>query len=451
MSLETAGGWLIPLGIALTFASLPPTLPAGRQLFRAGARALGIILAAWIASAAAFAAHGLLWPDGGDTLTRMVQIGGFATAAGVAAGFGCANPRGAVRVIASAAGACVAAVLMPSMQDGWLVQLGALANLGHGAVDLSGLALVGLVGGGCATACNIIFRVGSAAPALPQRSPVFAAFDGLLLASGAVTVVSSLPDALSSGVLTAHLASLSMIVVSALGFAAFYGWFTTGRLQAVMLGRALVAALFAGSSAAVFPLISAPVLGVLAALLAIPVGYWLQTRNGIRDGQGAAGAVLLPAALGMFWTGLFANGRFLAGWGGVGADAYLNHSGLGVVGWLAGGDIGQFSAQVVLVCAAGGLAMLACASAVTALQQLAPGLTLELDSTSHQLDIRRPRAKPGQQTLDNSEPAHSLPTGRAYRVAYPFRTRAKHAAQQPRETPTFVVADDTDSAISQDP
>lgn len=450
MSIETAGGWLIPLGIALTFASLPPALPGGRQLFRATARALGIILAACIASAAAFAVLGLLWPDGGDVRARMVQLGGFATAAGVAAGFGSANPRGAIRVIASATGAFVGALLMPSMQDGWLVQLGALANLGHGAVDLSGLAMVGLVGGGCATACNIIFRVSPAPAALPLRSPVFAAFDGLLLALGAVAVVASLPDARSSGVLTAHLASLGVIVISALGFAGFYGWFTTGRLQAVMLGRALVAALFAGSSAAVFPLSSAPVLGALAALFAIPIGYWLQTRNGIRDGQGAASAVLLPAALGMFWTGLFANGRFLAGWGGVGADAYLNHSGLGVVGWLVGGDIGQFSAQVVFVCAAGGLAMLACASAIVALQQLAPGLTLELDSASQQLDIRRPRAKPGQQTIDKNEPAHSLPTGRAYRVAYPFRARAKRPAQQTREAPTFVVADDTDSAISQD-
>ncbi len=450
MSIETAGGWLIPLGVALTFASLPPTLPGSRQLLRAAAWALGVILTACIASAVAFAAYGFLWPEGGDTPTRMLQMGGFATAAGVAAGFGCANPRGAVRVIASATGAFVCATLMPSLQDGWLVQLGVLANLGHGAVDLSGLALVGLVGGGCATACNIIFRLTSVTPALPKRSPVFAALDSLLLACGAVTVVASLPDARSSGVLAAHLTSLSLIVVSALGFAIFYGWFTTGRLQTTMLGRALVAALFAGSSAAVFPIISAPVLGLLAALLAIPIGYWLQTHNGIRDGQGATSAVLLPAALGMLWTGLFANGRFLAGWGGVGADAYLNHSGLGVIGWLAGGDIGQFSAQVVLVSAAGGLAMLACAGAVVALRQVAPGLMLELDHTSQHLDIRRPRAKPGQQTIDNNEPAHSLPTGRAYRVAYPFRTRAKRAAQQPQETQTFVVADDTESSLSQD-
>ena len=450
MSIETAGGWLIPLGIALTFASLPPTLPSGLPLLRAAARVFGLVLTACIASAAAFAVHSVLWPGSGDMLTRMLQIGGFASAAGVAAGFGCANPRGAVRAIASATGAFAGAILMPSLQDGWLMQLGALANLGHGAVDLSGLALVGLVGGGCATACNIVFRSTAATPVLPNRSPVFAALDSLLLAFGAVTVVASLPDARSSGVLTAHLASLSLIVSSALGFAMFYSWFTTGRLQATMLGRALVAALFAGSSAAVFPILSAPVLGIAAAVLAIPIGYWLQTRNGIRDGQGAASAVLLPAALGMVWTGLFANGRFLAGWGGVGADAYLNHSGLGVVGWLAGGDIGQFSAQMVLISAAAGLAMLACAGGLIALQQIAPALTLELDPTSQQLDVRRPRAKPGQQAFDNNEPSHSLPTGRAYRVAYPFRTRAKRAAQQPRETPTFVVADDTDSALSQD-
>lgn len=450
MSIETAGGWLIPLGVALTFASLPPAVPGGRQLVRAVARVLGIILTAYVASAAAFAAQGILWPEGGGAFARMLHSGAFSTAAGVAAGLGCANPRGAVRSMASATAAFVCALLLSSLQDGWLVQLGALANLGHGAVDLSGLALVGLVGGGCAAACNVIFRVSSATPTLPRRSPVLATFDGLLLAFGAVTVVSGLPDARSSGVLTAHLVSLSLIALSALGFALFYAWFTTGRLQATMLSRAFVAALFAGSSAAVFPILSAPLLGLMAAGLALPIGYWLQIRNGIRDDQGAVSAIFLPAASGVLWTGLFANGRFLAGWGGVGADAYLNHSGLGVVGWLAGGDIGQFSAQMVLVCAAGGLAMLACAGALLALQQAAPGLTLELGQTSQQLDIRRPRAKPGQQTLDNNEPAHSLPTGRAYRVAYPFRTRAKRATAAPRETPTFVVADDTDSTLSQD-
>jgi hypothetical protein len=119
----------------------------------------------------------------------------------------------------------------------------------------------------------------------------------------------------------------------------------------------------------------------------------------------------------------------------------MNQAGLGVTGWLTGGDIGQFSAQAIFMLIAAAAPFGAAYAVTNVARELAPQRCIDMDteSVSTAIDMRRPKPRPAQETIDGGEsaqPRKPLPSARAYRVAYPFRSRGR------RPMPNFVVSEE---------
>jgi hypothetical protein len=434
------GAWVIPLGVCLICTAFSPAAPGWRSL----PRALSVLLAASLATLGVFAAQSILQNSADVAAASLGKFGGLAVAAGFAAGIGLANRRSLPRAIAGASAAALAALLAPALSDGWLNDLGASASLGHGAIDLSGLAVIGLCGGGAALGGNLAFRGSdNPAPCVPTaHHGFFALFDGAVLLTGMLLWIGTQPGAETGALMNAQLSNLGAAITASVLTAVAYSWFTTSRVSTAMVSHAFTAALFVSGSIALLPTGIAVLAGGLAALCAIPIAYWLKKTTGVRDDGGLYGTLLLPGAAGALLTGLFATGEHLAGWAGVGAGSYMNVAGLGVTGWLTGGDIGQFTAQVIFMLVAAATPLGTAYVVTNVARELAPQRCIDMDteSVSTAVDVPRPQPRPAHETIDggaSAQPRKPLPGARAYRVAYPFRNRGR------RPMPDFVVSEET--------
>lgn len=229
---------------------------------------------------------------------------------------------------------------------GWLAHLGSNLGLGHGFIDFAGAGLVNLVGGTAALAGILVFklrrqenhplsfeRVPAEMP--PVHLPLLAILGSLLL------VVGWLGWALASPLHTVTDFSPAIIAVNLLLAAAggtliatLYSWFTTGRADVLMATRGLAIGLVSISAAVPFVLPWAALLTGAVAGLLLPLSiYLLDHLLRLDDPTAAVSVHGLGGLLGLLALGLFADGRYGAGWNGVGATEYLGVLGQGVSGY----------------------------------------------------------------------------------------------------------------------
>jgi len=222
---------------------------------------------------------------------------------------------------------------------GWLATLGERAGLGRGMVDVGRLATVGLTTG----AASLVWaRLSSwpvptaGAPQLPvTQFPVRVVAGVLLSMIGAAALNNGGESAaLSSG----QFVSTAVAVSAAILAAGLYTTFTTRHADVLSAGRAALAGVFiTSSSGALLPLPVVLGLGLFCGLMATVGYYVVHEQWRWRDQAAIATSVLVPSAVGLLCTGLFANGSY------------------GVAGLLSTADLNaaQLLAQVVGLFAAG--------------------------------------------------------------------------------------------------
>lgn len=239
---------------------------------------------------------------------------------------------------------------------GWLAQLGAGASLGHGAVDLNGLTLVGLVAGGMSAVW--LTRAPRAEPSrvLPQAGFPMRVFAGIALVfvgQMAFAATSPLLKNLGAGGLAGFgiNAAAGMAGGALAGMA--YALFVSRRADALLGARCALAALIAiAAGGATLPLSVALAVGVALGILVPVADYAIKHATGLPDDEFSIASVFISALIGMILPGLFAQGNLGAGWNGVGAEQYLGARGLGIsgiFGAVATPDIGQLSAQIIAI------------------------------------------------------------------------------------------------------
>jgi hypothetical protein len=262
-----------------------------------------------------------------------------------------AMPRASrlVTTICSIVGGVALFIAANWMQTGWLAMLGKFNRLGHGSVDLFGLAVVGLVAGGLAIAFAEINRnyAQISTPKLPSSDE-----KSLILLGGAVIVAGMSAVMLRAETAPQIQSQWTILFVACIVSGAVvlsYARFVSSRWNIAIAARAIIATLFAVSSGgALLPFWATILLSLSIAVSIIWIDFKIRQRY--EDANGVIAGVYLPALFGMLATGLFANGSALVGWNGVGESSYLNVPRLGVVGALSPvhiGDLGQLTAQVV--------------------------------------------------------------------------------------------------------
>ena len=297
--------------------------------------------------------------------------------------------RGRVKAIVIVLGALLlSAVVYPILGNwvwggGWLAHLGSNLGLGHGFIDFAGAGLVNLVGGTAALAGILTFRLRRlkeersspeavsplSARALsvppserepaempPVHLPLLAILGSLLLILGWLGWALASPlNALTDVNNEPAVVAVNLLLAAAGGtlVASLYSWFTTGRADVLMVTRGLAIGLVSISAAVPFLRPWAALLtGVVAGLL-LPLSiYLLDHLLRLDDPTAAVSVHGLGGLLGLLALGLFADGRYGAGWNGVGPTEYLGVLGQGVSGYLTARGFqpdwpGQLYAQLI--------------------------------------------------------------------------------------------------------
>ena len=236
---------------------------------------------------------------------------------------------------------------------GWLALLGANAGLGHGFVDLTGSATLHLLGASAALAGILIFgrrRRPAPGPAAlpPAHFPVFMLIGALMAPLGWLGL--ALANPLVSPDLPWGLVAVNLTLAAAGGLAPglFYSWLATGRVDALLGARGLVAGLVAGSASCGFvPPWAALAAGLVAGAILPFFLYWVEHGLRWHDPNGALATHGIPGLIGTLWLALAADGRWGAGWNAVEQRGFGAQGVAGLV--VAPGhisDFGQFYAQL---------------------------------------------------------------------------------------------------------
>jgi Amt family ammonium transporter len=235
---------------------------------------------------------------------------------------------------------------------GWLANLGSNLEMGHGFVDFAGSGMVHLLGGVTALGGIVAlgFRSSPLAPRVrggdeedeparmpPAHLPLLAILGSLLLLVGWLGLVFSNPLYMSNEALPTSLIAVNVVLAaggSAL-VAMLYTWFATGRADVLMTARGMAAGLVAISAACPFvPPWAALIIGAVAGLL-LPLGiYFVEYLLRLDDPAAAIAIHGLSGLWGLLALAIFADGRYGAGWNGIGAEEYLGIAGQGVSGSL---------------------------------------------------------------------------------------------------------------------
>lgn len=249
------------------------------------------------------------------------------------------------RIHLLAVGLLVAGLIYPLFGNwvwggGWLANLGLNLNLGHGFVDAGGAGAIFLLGTGVALSGFLIIRPGRVVnQELPQLPPIHFP---LLMILGALLAVLGWSGLLLGNPLIQEPIVPAVVVMNLfLGAAggalltSLYSWFVTGQPNALAIGRGTVAGLVAVSAACAFiPAWAALVIGMVAGLLFLLGLYTWEQVLRLDDPSGTVATFGLPAVWGIVSIALFADGRWGAGWNGVGVQEYAGVAGQGVSGWL---------------------------------------------------------------------------------------------------------------------
>ena len=241
---------------------------------------------------------------------------------------------------------------------GWLAALGNNLRLGHGYVDIAGAGAVYLAGGLLALVGLVTFPGPKASsdpsPRLPEAHlPLLAVAGGVFFGLGWMAWMATDPFhpagaslnlslAITNGLLAASAATL----VSQL-----FSWFASSRVEPLMSVRGWMAGWVAASAMAPFVGAEAAlVVGALVGLLVPLVMYASDRLLRLDDVTAAVSIYGVPGLLGALAVGILADGRWGAGWNGVGVKEYLLVAGQGVTGLLAASgymsDSGQLTAQL---------------------------------------------------------------------------------------------------------
>jgi Amt family ammonium transporter len=251
---------------------------------------------------------------------------------------------------------------------GWLSALGRNLNLGHGLVDFGGAGTVFLVASGFALAALVVWTprrsrtLLETLPLPPVYQPLLAAAGALLTLAGSIGWLWANPLQVAAlGDLALLRGSVGIILFAGGGVLVplLYTWFVTGRSDALLTARGLVAGLVAGL--AVGPFVQPGVaflIGLLAGATVPFVTFLVDGVLRLDDATGVVTSNALPAVMGLVLVGIFADGVVGRGWQMTGVESYLGVAGQGVSGLLVAGVYqvdfpGQLQAQLVGVLALG--------------------------------------------------------------------------------------------------
>jgi Amt family ammonium transporter len=228
---------------------------------------------------------------------------------------------------------------------GWLSQLGSAFGLGHGHVDFAGSSVVHMTGGVAALAGAIVlgprvgkFRRDGTVSVIPGHNLPMALIGTGILAFGWFGFN-------AGSTLSAHdpriaLIAVNTMIASATGAftAVLYVWRRHDKPDMGMFCNGLLGGLVAitGPCAFVSPA-AAALIGLLAALIVVTVGGWLERTLHIDDPVGAIAVHGACGAWGALAVGLFADGSYGSGWNGVS----------GAVRGVLFGDASQLLAQLI--------------------------------------------------------------------------------------------------------
>lgn len=223
---------------------------------------------------------------------------------------------------------------------GWLSNLGANLQLGHGFVDLAGSATVFLLGTLVAVAAFLLIKPRRPVEEGPAKLPPI--HFPLLMVLGALFAVIGWPGLVLGNALLQEQVVLSLVLVNLMLAAAggallvsLYTWFVTNRPDALATGRGAVAGLVGASAACGFvPAWAALLIGAAGGGLLLLGLYISEQVLRLDDPSGSAATFGLPGVWGILAPAIFADGRWGAGWNGVGGQEYLGIAGQGISGLL---------------------------------------------------------------------------------------------------------------------
>jgi Amt family ammonium transporter len=234
---------------------------------------------------------------------------------------------------------------------GWLADLGVNFGLGNGHMDFAGSSVVHMTGGMTALAGAIVLgpRIGKynkdgSANAIPGHSMPMVVLGTLILAFGWFGFNGGSTLALTGG-RTASVCVCTMLA-SAAGMVAaiLYMWLVFGKPDPTMACNGMLAGLVAITAPCAFvnPL-GAVIIGLVAGVLVIWSVLFVEKVLKVDDPVGAVSVHGVCGAFGCLCVGLFADGKYGAGWNGVAKKTPL--------GLFYGGGAEQLLAQSIGVAA----------------------------------------------------------------------------------------------------
>jgi Amt family ammonium transporter len=242
---------------------------------------------------------------------------------------------------------------------GWLANLGSNLELGHGFVDFAGAGLVNLAGGTTALAGILALIPRLKMKSEPARMPavhlpIFAILGSILLLIGWLGLSLSNPLYLSAELSPPLIAVNLLLAASGSALSAIaYSWFTTGKADVLMTARGVASGLVATSASIPFvPPWAALAIGAISGLL-LPLSMYFVERMLRLDDQAASISIHgISGIWGLLALAIFADGRYGAGWNGVGVGEYLGIAGQGVSGAIVAVGFSpdwpsQFYAQII--------------------------------------------------------------------------------------------------------
>jgi ammonium transporter, Amt family len=237
---------------------------------------------------------------------------------------------------------------------GWLAQMGVNWNLGHGAVDFAGSGVVHAMGGviGLAGAMVIGPRLGkftkdgTPLPIPGHHVPMVVA-GTFILAFGWFgfnpgSTLAGTDLRISMVVVNTMLASIagavaSMLVLYAKGLKPDPTMMCNGMLAGLVAITAPCAFVYSWAAA---------LIGAIAGVLVVfSVFFW--ERRGIDDPVGAISVHGVNGLWGLIAVGIFANGKYGAGWNNVVRDSFSKDLGYDGVRGVLYGDTSQLFAQLI--------------------------------------------------------------------------------------------------------
>ncbi len=290
---------------------------------------------------------------------------------------------------------------------GWLANLGANLNLGHGFVDFAGGGTVHLLaaGMGLAGLLTMVTRrprrgdEDAAVPLPPVHLPLLASMGALLILAGSLGWAWANP-LLDPSTLLPSRGLVNVVLAATAGALAplAYTWFVADHPDPLLAARGLAAgAVIAAGTGPFVPPWAAAALGFTAGLLVPLLTYFVCEVLRIDDDSGLAPVHLAAGLLGLLAIGFFADGLAGAGWNGVGARQFLGVPGQGVTGLLAAPGMqpdwpGQIQAQLVGAGALLAIAFLAGVVAFGLLAVLARGLRMAREGRAVRQEQETPAA-----------------------------------------------------------